>query len=450
MYATLVAPSCAPFEWRYVRLVFLLCKKRAGVYNLSEYVNANDFYLFTCNDICKVIIDNANRNEVSNVRDYNFEFQHVETLRFWWKEIVVMIFTSAVSLNFLVIVPSTKSNSDNKYSDYESTSNSRQNFSSSFQRDFDMVRLLGRGSFGVIFEVKSKKDGYRYAIKRITLPNEEESRVRVMREVITLANCKHPNIVRYIQSWTETPPPGWQEEQDRQQNDRWQKEKRSSTKKIPISSDCEENKIYLYIQMELCCSYNLRDWLESCELESRDYEIPNFFHQIVDAVAYIHSKGLIHRDLKPMNIFISKCGLIKVGDFGLVTGMADKPNMIRNDETCSSSSRSHHTQGVGTTPYMSPEQLRGLPYNHKVDIYSLGLIFFELLVYFGTDMERSKTLRSLRDGVYPDKMLSATPGERPAIEDVKEHINEILKIPSDVEMMVRWGMAFDLYRAGKY
>lgn len=95
----------------------------------------------------------------------------------------------------------------------ESTSN--DNFVSRYQGDFDLVQCLGKGGFGVVFEVKNKLDDCKYAIKRIVLPNRQESRDRVMREVRTLAHCEHQNIVRYFQAWVETPPPGWQEKEDR-------------------------------------------------------------------------------------------------------------------------------------------------------------------------------------------------------------------------------------------
>lgn len=88
-------------------------------------------------------------------------------------------------------------------------------FVSRFQGDFDMVQCLGKGGFGVVFESKNKLDDCKYAIKRIMLPNRQESRERVMREVKTLAHCEHQNIVRYFQAWVETPPPGWQEKEDR-------------------------------------------------------------------------------------------------------------------------------------------------------------------------------------------------------------------------------------------
>lgn len=78
-----------------------------------------------------------------------------------------------------------------------------------------MLQCLGKGGFGVVFEVKNKLDDCNYAIKRIILPKRKESRERVMREVKTLANCEHQNIVRYFQAWVEFPPTGWQENEDR-------------------------------------------------------------------------------------------------------------------------------------------------------------------------------------------------------------------------------------------
>lgn len=94
-------------------------------------------------------------------------------------------------------------------------------FKSRFQTDFDMLQCLGKGGFGVVFEVKNKLDDCKYAIKRIVLPKNKQSRERVMREVKTLANCEHNNIVRYFQAWVESPPPGWQEKEDQIWMDRY-------------------------------------------------------------------------------------------------------------------------------------------------------------------------------------------------------------------------------------
>lgn len=87
---------------------------------------------------------------------------------------------------------------------------------------------------------------------------------------------------------------------------------------------------------------------------------------------------------QPENIFFANDDLVKIGDFGLAT------DMLIN------------TEKVGTELYMAPEMLGDDPYNYKVDIYSLGIIYFELLVEFGTDELRVKTLRRLRMGSFPE------------------------------------------------
>lgn len=94
-------------------------------------------------------------------------------------------------------------------------------YKSRFQLDFDMLQCLGKGGFGVVFEVRNKIDDCKYAIKRIVLPKSKQSRERVMREVKTLANCEHANIVRYFQAWVENPPPKWQENEDQIWMDRY-------------------------------------------------------------------------------------------------------------------------------------------------------------------------------------------------------------------------------------
>jgi len=121
--------------------------------------------------------------------------------------------------------------------------------------------------------------------------------------------------------------------------------------------------------------------------------------------------------LQPSNIFFALDGQVKIGDFGLVTDMAEQPM----DPLTSSSSNSNslssfdvdftaighkkHTQRVGTSLYMSPEQAKGLAYNYKVDIYSLGLIFFELLNFFHTETERYKVLQNIKNQKYPDEFV---------------------------------------------
>lgn len=187
---------------------------------------------------------------------------------------------------------------------------------------------------------------------------------------------------------------------------------------------------YLYIQMQLCLRESLHDWLRLNRTVEARGDIANLFRQIVSAVEYVHLAGLIHRDLKPSNIFFAPDGRVKVGDFGLVTDMS---NNSQDGEVPPFDSHAKHTHQVGTRLYMSPEQLMGRPYSYKVDIYSLGVILFELLQPFGTDSERVHCLQKLRDHRYPPTfhhkypqetevlklMLSDDPSKRPTAMGVR-------------------------------
>nr|CAD7194504.1 unnamed protein product [Timema douglasi] len=199
---------------------------------------------------------------------------------------------------------------------------------------------------------------------------------------------------------------------------------------VPVKA----SRMFLFIQMQLCRKESLREWLKD-NVGPRDKRtVLNMFLQILDAVEYVHLQGLIHRDLKPSNIFFSLDGQIKVGDFGLVTAMVESGDQrtpggdgdtFLGDEI--------HTAQVGTQLYMSPEQSKGLPYNYKVDIYSLGVILVELLVPFGTEMERIRTLLDVRKNKLPPHfkqdyseeygllhlMLSHYPDQRPTTYGIR-------------------------------
>ncbi|KAG5848192.1 hypothetical protein ANANG_G00095850 [Anguilla anguilla] len=161
--------------------------------------------------------------------------------------------------------------------------------------------------------------------------------------------------------------------------------------------------VYLYIQMQLCRKENLKDWMTQRSLpEQREHvECLGIFLQIAEAVHFLHSKGLMHRDLKPSNIFFTLDDVVKVGDFGLVTAMDQEEDEEEPSVLTPMPAYARHTGQVGTKLYMSPEQLSGNSYSHKVDIYSLGLILFELLHPFRTQMERVRTLTEVKNLQFP-------------------------------------------------
>lgn len=175
--------------------------------------------------------------------------------------------------------------------------------------------------------------------------------------------------------------------------------------------------LMLYIQMYLC-ERSLKDWVSERNAKPKDQhalQCPfacvdskhtlNVLKKILEGVEYIHSRGIIHRDLKPRNIFLhGHDSHVRIGDFGLACR-----DLILDGHKGSPCEDSSHTTGVGTFVYASPEQLKGSHYDSKSDMYSVGILAFELFQPFGTEMERARCLGDLREGRIPDSFCLRWP-----------------------------------------
>ncbi|OMJ26802.1 Serine/threonine-protein kinase gcn2 [Smittium culicis] len=247
----------------------------------------------------------------------------------------------------------------------------------------------------------------------------------------------------------------------------------------------------LYIQMEYCENKTLGDLINE---GIDDKTMWRLFRQILEGLSHIHSRGMIHRDLKPVNIFISANGEAKIGDFGLATssfasidilnratsansifqfppasssnipfngsynvgdgryGMANPENFFTRNNGGFSGLVTGITSGIdksieytlttdiGTSAYIAPEVLisRGSSnarYNHKVDMYSLGIIFYEMCYPLMTGMERAMVILGLRK---PEiEIPNNFPAEKSKqLKIIKMLLNHNVKErPSSIEML---------------
>lgn len=337
---------------------------------------------------------------------------------------------------------------------------------SRYKDDFEEISLIGEGGFGKVFKARNRLDGTIYAIKKIKFGRSDPVFLnKILREVATLSSLHHQHVVRYYQTWI-----GYEDEDDDDdvtQKDEFEEEDEEtedsgdifknqfiddSNNNERIEDDtwadddfephdfgfdekAKRKKKILYIQMEYCTEKNLAKLIKE-RLLDEDYAW-KLFRQIIEGLNHIHSKGFIHRDLKPMNILIDSDGNIKIGDFGLA--VANRHNNL--DEYNETTNNTYDmTTGIGTHFYLAPEQRSERNYDQKVDIYSLGITFFEMFYFFSTEMERHEVLMKLREGIIPPKfpkqhrellasLIAKDPEMRPTTTDL---LSSVLRLEEDI------------------
>ncbi|XP_046487406.1 eukaryotic translation initiation factor 2-alpha kinase isoform X3 [Neodiprion pinetum] len=443
----------------------------------SSYVNGNGYYLYTDNDLH--LKDNKQCNnsttpdiategiEELSLTDYLNEGDDtpvrviIVSLWYWWKEVVIISITTAALLNFMLtqrllnattptrdaILPpliverhiETKINDTKLQTDISNGSD----FKSRYLTDFEPIDCLGKGGYGVVFEAKNKIDDCNYAIKRIALQNSRDSRERVMREVKALAKLDHHNIVRYFNAWLECPPMGWQEEHDQYWVDKQKFPPSEFSTGLSPGTSKPSDSVCIDVPSSIDSAfeaYKLDDHNDDSDsfivFEKSNSDENKETASMIDLTEGKHPIGTSHlsNDIKPSNIFFAFDDKVKIGDFGLVTAMTVGCDEVPDERSeINKFKNTVHTARVGTHLYMSPEQMTGQAYDYKVDIYSLGIILYELLVPFKTEMERTIALRDLRKSIFPSDfslkytaeynllkmMLDENPKKRPTTLGIK-------------------------------
>ena len=154
-------------------------------------------------------------------------------------------------------------------------------------------------------------------------------------------------------------------------------------------------KTVLYISMEYCEKRTLRDLIKRDLYKGAD-EVWRIFRQILEGLAHIHGLNVVHRDLKPENVFIDAASNVRIGDFGLAT--TGQHNLSDKTSAAALHLSSDMTRSIGTAFYVAPEVRSsvGGTYTSKVDMYSLGVIFFEMCYRPIVGMERAQVVENLR------------------------------------------------------
>jgi predicted Ser/Thr protein kinase len=202
---------------------------------------------------------------------------------------------------------------------------------------YRVVRLLGRGGMGVVFEAEQESPSRRVAVKVLRMGLESPAlRARFAHEALLLARLQHPGIAQIYEAGSATV--GGEELPFFAME---------LVRGVPVTQFAHENRLGLRARLELL----------AC---------------IADAVQHAHQKGVIHRDLKPSNVLIDGAGRPKLLDFGVARATGAELHVTRHTRL---------GQIVGTLAYMSPEQASGDPddVDTRSDVYSLGVIAHELL-----------------------------------------------------------------------
>lgn len=183
----------------------------------------------------------------------------------------------------------------------------------------------------------------------------------------------------------------------------------------------------LYIQMEVCESDTLLTWLQNSKRKIMEEVNMLLWTQIVEGLAFLHSNNWVHRDIKPGNIFVQYCSnnldmkykespdkpfsaetfpyVVKIGDFGLAKELSSHYESVdhRNHKG------KHHGHVIGTSTYASPEQIDNSNIGFASDVFSLGIILFEMFHHFDTAMERSRSLAAARKFEFSESFINSYP-----------------------------------------
>ncbi|XP_060735867.1 serine/threonine-protein kinase PLK4 [Tachysurus vachellii] len=252
--------------------------------------------------------------------------------------------------------------------------------------DFKVLTLLGKGSFACVYRAKSVNTGLEVAIKMIDKKAMHKAGMvqRVINEVEIQCRLKHPSILELYNYF--------------------------------------EDSNYVYLVLEMCHNGEMSRYLKERKKPFTEEEVRHFMHQIVKGMLYLHTHGIMHRDLTLSNLLLTSNMNIKIADFGLATQLK-----LPNEK---------HFTMCGTPNYISPEVATRSAHGLESDVWSLGCMFYAFLMGrppFDTDTVKH-TLNKVVLGEYKMPthvsaeaqdlirvLLQKNPALRPSLSAVLDH-----------------------------
>ena len=198
------------------------------------------------------------------------------------------------------------------------------NFPEEILSNYDILQEMGRGAFSTVYKIKSKSDNALYCLKKINIRKTPDRK----NEINILSKLNHPNLVKYITSY--------------------------------------EDEEGIYIIMEFCIYgdlYSLLHMVKKKKVYVNEEIIWDIAYQCLLGLEYLHSQQIIHRDIKLLNIFMSKNKIVKIGDMGMSKILSKKEMKLSR---------------VGTPLFLAPELVMKEKYDYKADIWSLGCSIYHL------------------------------------------------------------------------
>ena len=267
--------------------------------------------------------------------------------------------------------------------------------------DFVILRILSKGKYGFVAKVKSKKNHKIYAMKKYDLSKNEEEKQLFFNEEIFLKKLNHENICKYYLSF--------------------------------IENNC------LFLIMEYMDNGSLFDLIDTyLEINKKikkkieDKTLFNIILQCLRGVAYIHSLGLIHLDIKPAHFVMDSYGHVKLIDFktaclldekNINYFIDDKDNDNDKIKNLVKKYKSYLIIGGFKAPEIKKEDGNAIiNYDEKIDVYSLGVTFCSL-IYLDTSFHKEECNKLFNE---IKRMLGQFPKLRPASKDIYKMIKKII------------------------